>query len=145
MNARFCLAALGFFAQSASADALVNAGLWETTAQMEIPGVKLPPGMAGAKPMTETLCFTEEDINKTETAFPIPDSSTCKQTDYAATGKRVTFTLQCGDATMKYDATIDSPDAYHGTFVSQGKNGPGMSATFTAKRIGEECPAAAGR
>jgi Protein of unknown function (DUF3617) len=132
----FAIAASSFVA----ADPLINAGLWETTAQMELQGMKLPPGMAGAaRPMTTTACFTAEDIAKATDEFPMPADGTCKRSDYSQTGKRVTFTLECGEATMKYDTTIDSLDAYHGTFVSQAKAGPEMSASFSAKRIADDC------
>jgi hypothetical protein len=138
MTLRLGPLALALCAGSTFADTpRVNPGLWETTGQMELVGRPTPPQMA--QPRTSTTCFTQEQIDKLNQPFPLPDRKDCKMDDYTAEGSHITFKLVCPSSTIAYDAIIDSPDAYHGTTDMTMAIG-GMRATFTAKRISDECP-----
>ena len=138
MTVRTGAIALVLFAVPAFAETpAVSAGLWETTAHMELVGRPTPPQMA--QPRTSTTCFTQEQIDKLGQPFPLPDSKDCKMDDYTAEGSHITFTLVCPSSTIAYDATIDSPDAYHGTSNITMSVG-GMRATFTARHISDTCP-----
>lgn len=145
MRIRTAVAAASLMAMSAAlaADALVRAGRWEITAQMDFQGRQLPPGMPGTKPMTSIACFTEEKIRKGNHPIPLPADDACRLSNYKANGKRISFTMNCGESTMKFDATIHSPDSYSGTFASQGKDpSQKMIVTFAGKRTGAACSAA---
>ena len=145
MRIRTAFAVIGLIAMPAAlaADALVRAGRWEITAQMDFQGRQLPPGMPGTKPMTSIACFTEEEIRKGNRPIPLPADDACKLSNYKANGKKISFTMNCEESTMMFDATIHSPESYSGTFASHGKDpSQKMTVKFTGKRAGDACSAA---
>src|SRR5262245_54393797 len=126
-----------------AASPLIDAGRWEIATEMQLPpGVTMPPSMQARGPMKTTLCFTEEDIRRTGQEFPVSTGNGCQRTDYVAKANHVSFTMTCPQSTMKYDLLVDSRDGYHGTVVAEHEGGgSGRTATFSAKRIADQCTA----
>jgi uncharacterized protein DUF3617 len=133
----------GFAAAGAlAADALVRAGRWEVTVQMGLEGRNLPTGFPGMEPMKSIACLTEDEIQKSQSPIPLPQNGQCTVSDYRMTGKDVTFTMRCDDATMKLAATVHSPDSYSGTFTTQGEDPSKVFVVrFSGKRVGDACSA----
>jgi Protein of unknown function (DUF3617) len=87
-----------------------KAGKWQSTMQMEMPGmpVKLPP-------FTVTTCLTEEDVKDPQKSIPKDPKSDCKIGDYQVDGNKVSWTMECPKQNLKGTGTITySDDAYTG-------------------------------
>jgi len=125
-----------------AADALVRAGRWEVTVQMGLEGSNLPAGFPGMEPMKSIACFTDEELRKNPSPFPLPDNGQCTLSDYKMSGKDVTFVLKCDEGTMKFAATVHSPESYSGIFTTQGQDpSKAFVVRFSGKRIGDVCSA----
>jgi hypothetical protein len=111
-----------------------QAGLWEITATVELPGQQgaLPPS-------TETECLSQADLD----ADPAPtlDKGTCRARDVRRAGDKVTWKISCeGLVTGSGEGEISyrSPTAYDGWVVME-LGGARVRTTLTARRLGA-CP-----
>ncbi len=124
----------------------IDPGLWETTVQMQMSGMSVPP-------QTTRSCMTQADLDKYH-GMPKPQNDkgmTCAVTKFDFTGKAMTYTMKCtgnaGNMDMNGSTTLDSRDAYHGTMAMTGSmqgHPMQMTNTYTAKRVGDCTAPAAG-
>jgi hypothetical protein len=109
-----------------------KAGRWETTVEMEMPGLptKVPP-------MTNAICVSKEDAEHPENALP-KASAGCKVTDYKIDGNTVTWSMQCNNqhgAITGKGKIVYSGDTYAGT-MDMTMGDQAMHAKYTGKYKG---------
>jgi hypothetical protein len=130
------VAGLAVFSVHAADAPHMRPGMWETTVQVEMPG--MPVTMA---PMTQRHCVTK--------AMLVPQNQqpgqTCKLLDHKVSGNTVTWNVECdtegrtmhGTGTITY--TGDS--SYKGKMDMTMTGGPGgtmhMTQTMSSHRVGE--------
>jgi len=111
-------------------------GMWETTVQVEMPG--MPVAMA---PMTQRHCITKEMLVPQN---PQP-GQTCKLQDHKVSGNTVTWNVECNTEgrTMHGTGTITytGDSSYKGKMDMTMTGGPGgtmhMTQTMSSHRVGE--------
>ena len=87
-----------------------KAGKWQSTMQMEMPGmpVKIPP-------VTITTCLSEEDVKDPQNAIPKDPKSDCKIGDVSVDGSTVSWTMECPKQNMKGKGSMTyENDTYSG-------------------------------
>jgi len=123
----------------ATAAAPQKPGRWETTVQMEMPGmdVHLPP-------MTTAVCLTKEDVEHPEKALPKAADAGCTVSDYKVTGNTATWAMKCttpqGAMTGKGTITY-TESAYTGSMdltVSEQEMHMKLSGAFKGECDGSE-------
>lgn len=129
MFAAAALAALPLAAASPQ-----KAGRWETTVEMEMPGVemKMPP-------MTTAVCLTKADLDNPQKALPKLGESGCSVTDYKVSGNTATWSMKCdtGQGSLTGKGTITySDDAYTGSMDLKMADQP-MHAKLSGKYKGD--------
>lgn len=102
--------------------------LWNTTSQMTMQGMEMPPN-------TSQLCTAEEWTEPP----PPPEGQTCTQTDVETTETTVTWKVTCtGEMDMEGEGeiTFDTPDSYTGTitFLAAGMT---MTVQLHGEKVGE--------
>jgi hypothetical protein len=123
-----CLLAVPTFAAD-----LAKAGRWETTAQMEMPGmpIKMPP-------QTFVTCLTEEQAKNAENLVPKSGDKRggCTYTDVKVEGSTVSWKMNCEKQGMTGAGTITySGDSYDGS-VQMKMGDRDMSMKYTGKYKG---------
>lgn len=122
--------------QPAAAQAPVPGNLWETTTQMEMPG--MPMAM---RPRTQQACVAK---NSDQPPIASPPDNNCEMTDVNSSGGKTTWKMKC---TGKEPMTGDGEMAYQGKDSYTGKMTMTMDAgTMTMKMSGKrlgDCDAGA--
>jgi len=106
-------------------------GLWEITAQVEIPGQQ-----AALPPSTETECLSQADLDA-EPATTL-DRGACRATDVQRSGNKVTWTITCDSPVSgkgKGEIAYRSSTEYAGA-VTMEIAGTTVRTTVKAKRVG---------
>lgn len=130
--------ALAFAAGAGAAGPNMRPGLWETTLQVEMPG--MPVAMP---PIKTQHCYTEADVSRGEDTVPKGSAAEghCKVMDYTMRGSTATWAIQCDNMQGKGSMTY-SGDSYSGVMEYDMKH-EGMSQhmkqTISAHRVGD-CP-----
>ena len=97
-------------ATAGSAASPQKAGKWQSTMQMEMPGmpVRIPP-------ITHTVCLSEEDVKDPQKSIPKDPKSDCKVGDYKIDGNTVSWSMECPKQNVKGTGTITyDGDSYTG-------------------------------
>jgi hypothetical protein len=110
-------------------------GQWETTVQMEMPG--MPVAMP---PTTTSSCLTEKDL----VPNAAPPGQECKVTKQKFVGDNVEWSVECKDksgavSTMTGKGTYKG-ETFAGTMqmtMNQGGGPMQMNAKMTGKRVGD--------
>lgn len=113
-------------------------GLWEATAQMQMPGMPQMP------PMTNTRCMTAEELKDPSAALsktPGGAENNCKVSDQKITRDTIAWKMACtGAMAMTGEGTMTfKGDTYSGTITMtmSGNTKGTMSITSTGKRLGD--------
>jgi hypothetical protein len=119
----------------AFAHAANDGELWETTIQMNIPG--MPAGMGARK---QQVCSEKADVKKTMQK----GNEKCKVTDLKESGNKTTMTMQCpeGTAVMEWNYNAARTE-YTGTMKMKTKDGD-MNMAMAGKKLGA-CDATAAK
>ena len=105
----------------------MQAGLWEVTAAVELPGVAAPA------PTTQTECLSQKDVE----AEPVPalDKGACRATDVRRAGDKVTWKLDCGQlGTGEGELVYRSGTEYEG-WMRLETGGTSVRTTIRARRL----------
>jgi hypothetical protein len=127
---RFAAVATGLCLAVPTAAGAANrpqAGLWEVTATVELPGVKSPA------PTTQTECLSQSDVE----ADPAPglQQGACRATDVRRSGDKVTWKLDCGDIGKgEGEVVYQSPTSYEG-WMRLETMGTAVRTTIHARRL----------
>jgi hypothetical protein len=131
------LAFLGVSTTQAQTQNPMRPGRWETTVQMEMPG--MPMKMPAQK---VTQCVTKEQLEKPGGGLPSGakpgEKNPCTVSDHKVEGNRITWKMTCtGDQPMTGtgDIVVDG-DTYTGTMKMTSDQGQ-MTMHYTAKRLGD--------
>lgn len=116
------------------AQAPVRDGRWEISAEMDMPGMKMPT-------VKTTQCITKEQANDPNQSLPKGSddkNSDCKVTDYKTVGNKVTWMMTCGGK----NPTTGSGEITYGTNAYDGwmktkTRGSEMTMKYKAKRLGD--------
>ncbi|OHC61151.1 MAG: hypothetical protein A2040_08265 [Rhodocyclales bacterium GWA2_65_19] len=129
--------ALALFAATLAVQAAPNmqAGLWEVTTKMDMPG--LPAGMGQT---TVRQCVRPADLEDPKKTIPQDDK--CQVKDYRLQGNTASWRIECkGKGAMTGSGTITyGGNSYSGTTkmsIKEGGQSMNMAQTFSAKRIGD--------
>ena len=119
----------------AMAHAANDGELWETTVQMNIPG--MPAGMGARK---QQVCTEKGDVKKAAQK----GNEKCKMTDVKESGNKTTMTMQCpeGTAVMEWNYNAAHTE-YTGSMKMKTKDGD-MAMTMAGKKLGT-CDATAAK
>ncbi len=122
--------ALPLFAQTVN----LRPGKYEVTAEMDMPGMKMPP-------QKDVQCITAEDLKDLSKAMIDPEEAkNCKVSNYKVSGNKVTFDTTCEEDGMKMTSTAEltyTRESYTGIMKSKDDKGRVITIRTTAKRIGE--------
>jgi len=101
--------------------------LWESTVQMNIPG--MPAGMGARK---QQVCTEKGDVKKAAQK----GNEKCKVTDLKESGNKITMTMQCpeGTAVMEWNYNAAHTE-YTGSMKMKTKDGD-MNMTMAGKKLG---------
>ena len=107
-------------------------GRWEVTAQMEMPGMKMPASVT-------SQCITPEQLKDPANGLPSAPGGSCTATDYKRDGNKVTWKMACtGQMAMTGDGELTfAGDTYTGTInakMEQTAMTMKLSAWFPATR-----------
>lgn len=123
-----CLAAL-----AALEAQQLRPGRWETTAEMQMDKMSMPP-------MTTSRCITAEELKRDPTggAGNGPGQSDCKATDHKTVGNTTTWKMACtGAQPMTGEGTMTvTGDAYASTMVMRTGRGT-MNLKAKGRRLGD--------
>jgi hypothetical protein len=118
----------------ATAAAPQKPGRWETTVQMEMPGmdVQLPP-------MTTAVCLTKEDVANPDKALPKASDAGCTVSDYKVTGNTATWAMKCAtpQGAMTGKGSITYSDAAYTGSMDLTVSEQQLHAKLTGKFKGE--------
>ena len=108
-----------------------KAGKWQSTMQMEMPGmpVKMPP-------VTVTVCLTEEDVKDPQKSIPKDPKSDCKIGDYKVDGSTVTWTMECPKQNLKGRGTITYDDDTYTGQMQMSVGEQEMKMKYSGKYLG---------
>jgi len=117
----------------------MNAGMWEITTRMEMPGMP-----AQIPPMTMRHCYTAEELAKPGAGVP-QSRNDCKVENLNQTAKSTSWRVSCDGprGKMTGDGNIQFSDgtSYQGTMkmtMEQGPAGPmQMTQTYQGRRVGD--------
>ena len=116
---------------AASAAEQMQAGMWEVSVSVEMPGMAMP-----MPPTTQTQCMTKEEAN----ADPVPslDKGACRATDIRRSGNKVAWKLTCSGTPPgrgEGEITYQSPTGYDGWMTLE-TGGITVRTKISARRIG---------
>ena len=111
-----------------------KAGNWQTTIEVDIPGMpmKMPP-------VTTTVCLTKEDVETPQKSLPKASrDSNCAVSDYKTEGNTVSWKVKCegktpmtGSGEMTFDG-----DSYTGSMHLKMAEDREMSMKYSGKWLG---------
>jgi hypothetical protein len=108
-------------------------GRYETTTQIDMPAMKMPPEK-------EVECLTAEDLKNMKTFITSELAQECKVSESKITGTELTFTGSCdaGETTllMSMKMTFTS-ESFTGLMTATEKGKPFMTVRSSGKRIGD--------
>jgi hypothetical protein len=118
---------------AASAAEQMQAGMWEVSVTVEMPGMAMAMPMP---PTTQTQCMTKEEAN----ADPVPslDKGACRATDIRRSGNKVSWKLTCSGTPSgrgEGEITYQGPTAYDGWMTLE-TSGVTVRSKVSARRIG---------
>lgn len=109
-------------------------GKYETTAEMDMPGMKMPP-------QKDVECITPEDLKDFSKKLIDPEQAAgCKVSDYKVVGNKLTFNTDCKVDDVRVMSSMEmtfTPESFSGVMKSRAQAGPGTTIKMNAKRIGE--------
>jgi uncharacterized protein DUF3617 len=109
-------------------------GKYETTAELDMPGMKMPP-------QKEVDCITSEDLKDFSKKLIDPEQAKgCKVSDYKVVGNKLTFNTDCKDDDVRVTSSMEmtfTPESFSGVMKSKDQAGRAMTIKTSAKRIGE--------
>lgn len=113
----------------------MQAGLWEITTKMEMPG--MPAGMGQ---QTVRQCIRPNEAENPEKTLPKDDQ--CQVKDYRLQGNSASWRMECrGEGQMTGTGSITyGGTSYSGTIkmnIRQGGQAMAMTQTLAGKRIGD--------
>lgn len=121
---------------SAAAQSPMRPGNWETTMEMDMPGMpmKMPP-------MKNTRCVTQQEIDSPNRGLPSgpqKNPNDCKITDYKQSGNTVSWNVACsGQQPMTGSGELKfNNDAYDGV-IKMMMNQQQMTMKMAGKRLGD--------
>jgi len=123
------VAALSLAAPSAAqAAAHMQAGLWEVTATVELPGAAAPA------PTTQTECLSQKDVE----ADPVPeiDKAACKATGVRRSGDKITWKLDCGQLGKGQGEIVYRGSTAYDGWMTLETSGTVVRTTLRARRVG---------
>jgi hypothetical protein len=142
-------------------------GLWETSVQMQMPGMGIPEDALakmkpeqraqveammssrmgpGAKPFVSKSCETAETLKKEQTYGADRGAQSCKTTQVSNSGSKHVIQISCdtGNGKSEGTMTIDTPDPEHFTgamqmhVTTQGRS-VDMNQKMTGKWVSSDC------
>ena len=131
---RMVMVVCGLAMTVVSAQGPMREGRWETTMQMQMPGMQMPA-------MKNTQCVTKEQLQDPSRGLPSasPDpKSGCKVSDYKADGNKVTWKMACTEMTGTGEIMFKG-DSYDGLMKVTSPKGE-MAMKLSAKRLGDCTP-----
>lgn len=130
---RMAIVVCGLAVTVVSAQGPMREGRWETTMQMQMPGmpVQMPP-------VKNTQCVTKAQLQDPSKGLPSGPDPTCKVSDYKAEGNKVTWKMACTDMTGTGEITFKG-DSYDGLIKLAAKQGE-MAMKLSSKRLGDCAP-----
>ena len=119
----------------AQAAPVIQAGLWEVTARMEMPGMP-----AGAGQHTTQICYRPSDV--ADASKTVPKNKNCEVKDYKLSGNTASWRMEChGETEMTGTGTFTyAGNSYSGTtkfVMKQGGRTMNMAQSYSARRIGD--------
>lgn len=111
----------------------VSPGLWETTAQVTIPGSQQGVG-ANTSPIKETRCFRSTDVQDPQKL--IPADAACRLTTSRMDGNRLSWAMQCQGGMSGTGALTFTSNSYEGVFTTTG-SGAQLTMNYSGRRIGD--------
>lgn len=130
------LGALWVPAMAMAAPPNMQAGLWEITTRMEMPGMPMQ-----MPPQTIRHCYKKEDLKDSKDALPADKS--CKLEDLKESGNTVRWKVACKTENGPMNGTGEvtyAGQSYSGTMTMTGKmDGQALNMTnkYSAKRLGD--------
>lgn len=128
------IAVLGVAAQAPP----MRPGQWETTMQMNLPGMPSPPAMKTAR------CITAEELKKNAQAM-LPSSAKpgqpdpCKVSDYTVKGQTVTWKVACSapEAMTGSGEMTFKGDTFSGTMKMTHPQMGDLAMQLSGRRLGD--------
>ncbi len=118
-------------ASTVSLAADVTPGLWETTAEVTMPGQQ---GAASIPPITQTRCFRSTDVQDAQKL--IPKDAACQLTTSQMNGNRLSWGMQCQGGMSGTGEVTFTSTSYEGVFKTTG-TGMQMTMNYSGRRIGD--------
>ncbi len=109
----------------------VSPGLWETTAEVTMPGHQ---GGASIPPITQTRCFRSTDVQDAQQL--IPKDAACQLTTSQMNGNRLSWGMQCQGGMNGTGEVTFTSTRYEGVFRTTGP-GTQMTMNYSGRRIGD--------
>lgn len=116
----------GLAAVVVSAQSPMRPGNWESTMQMQMPGMSMPA-------MKNTKCVTAEQLKDPVKALPSAAPG-CTMSDYKADGGKVTWKMACTDMAGTGEITFKG-DAYEGLMNVTSPHA--MTMKMSGRRVGD--------
>ena len=115
----------------ATAGGPMQAGMWEVTVTVEMPGMAMP-----LPPTVQTQCMSQKDVD----ADPVPnlDKGACRATDIRRAGSKVTWKLTCSGnppGRGEGEITYQGSTAYDGWMTLE-MSGVIVRSKIQARRVG---------
>ena len=124
---RIAVLACGLAASVVSAQSPMRPGNWETTVQMEMPGMSMPA--------TKTAkCVTAAQLKDPVQSVP-STAPGCTMSNYKVEGSKVTWAMACKDMSGTGEMTFKGDDTYVGQINVTAPHA--MVMKMTGKRIGD--------
>jgi hypothetical protein len=110
-----------------TAQSPMRPGNWETTVQMEMPGMSMPA-------MKTAKCVTAAQLKDPVQSVP-STAPGCTMSNYRTEGSKVTWTMACKDMSGTGEMTFKGDDTYVGQINVTSPHA--MVMKLTGKRIGD--------
>lgn len=111
----------------------VSPGLWETTAQVTMPGTQQGVS-ANIPPIKETRCFRSTDVQDPQKL--IPADAACQLTTSRMDGNRLSWEMQCKGGMSGTGELTFTSSSYEGVFTTTG-SGAHLTMNYSGRRIGD--------
>jgi hypothetical protein len=123
---RIAVVACGLVVSAVAAQGPMREGNWETTMQMEMPGMSMPA-------MKSTQCVTKAQLQDPVKTLPSA-SPGCTMSDYKADGTKVSWKMACKEMAGTGEITFKG-DSYEGLMNVTSPHV--MSMKMSGKRVGD--------
>ena len=123
---RVALVVSALAVSAVSAQNPMRPGNWESTMQMQMPGMSMPA-------MKNTKCVTTEQLKDPVKALPSAAPG-CSMSDYKANGSKVTWKMACTEMAGTGELTFKG-DAYEGLMNVTSPHA--MTMKMSGRRVGD--------